>query len=149
GYRRSGAVMTQAGRVTVMAWSGSPEWKRRLTVQHADNDRQTREQARQAREQEKDRQQEHAEAQQQAAAAKTAEVERQIKTLDEVLTSTLALPPFTFKRLMTFPRTPEFDPGPLGHGLPAPGWSSFGPQQPHGLRRFLGGAVRYRRQVAE
>lgn len=67
----------------------------------------------------------------------------------EVLTSALALPPFTFKRLMTFPGTPPFDPGPLGHELPAPDWSSFTPQQPRGLRWFLGGAARYRRQLAE
>ncbi len=132
-----------------MAWSGSPEWKRRLTVPHADNDRPAREQARQAREQEQDRRREHAEARQQAAGARTAEVERQIKALEEVLTSALALPPLTFRRLMTFPPTPDFDPGPLGHGLPAPDWSSFEPQRPRGLRRFLGGAVRYRRQVAE
>ena len=140
--------MTQAGRGTVMAWSGSPEWKRRLAVQPPDDDRQAREQPWQAREREKARQQEHAEAQQQAAAAKTAEVERQITRLDEVLTSALALPPFTFKRLMTFPGTPRFDPGPLGHGLPAPDWSSFEPRQPRGLRRFLGGAASYRRQLA-
>ena len=69
--------------------------------------------------------------------------------LNEVLTSALALPPFTFERLMTFPGTPRFDPGPLGHGLPAPDWSSFEPQRPRGLRRFLGGAARYRRQLAE
>ncbi len=141
--------MTQAGRGTVMAWSGSPDWKRRLAVQHADIEGQTREQARQAREREEGRQEEYVDAQQQAAGAKTAEVERQIKTLDEVLTSALTLPPFTFKRLMTFPKTPEFDPGPLGHGLQPPDWSSFEPAQPRGLRRFLGGAARYRRQVAE
>jgi restriction system protein len=131
-----------------MAWSGSPEWKRRLVVQHADDNGPTREQARRAREQDKDRQQEHAEAQQQAAAAQTAEVERQVKTLDEVLTSALAWPPFTFERLMTFPKTPEFDPAPVGPRLHAPDWSSFEPQRPRGLRRFLGGAMRYRRQMA-
>src|ERR1700693_568046 len=76
GYRRSGAVMTQAGRGTVMAWSGSPDWKGRLAVQHADMEGQTREQARQAREREEGRQEEYA--QQRAAGAKTAEVERQI-----------------------------------------------------------------------
>jgi restriction system protein len=140
--------MTQAGRGTVMAWSGTPQWKRRLAVHHADDDWQTREQARQAREGEKGRQHERAEAQQQAADAKTAEVEQQIKTLGEVLRSALALPPFTLEGLMAFPKTPEFDPGPLSQGLPAPDRSSFEPQRPRGLRRFLGGAIRYRRQVA-
>src|SRR5260370_37429073 len=76
GYRRSGAVMTQAGRGTVMAWSGSPDWKRRLAVQHADHEGQTREQARPARDRQQGRQGGDAAAQQQAAAAKTAEVAR-------------------------------------------------------------------------
>lgn len=128
-----------------MAWSGSPEWKRRLGVPHTDGDGQTRQQA---REREKDRLQDHTEAQQQAAAAQTAEVERQATVIDEVLTSALALPPFSFDRLMTFPRTPRFDPGALGQRLPAPDWSSFEPPPPRGLRRFLGGAARYRRQRA-
>ena len=129
-----------------MAWSGSPEWKRRLAV--PDDDWHVREQERQAREREKDRRQEHAEAQQQAAGAKTAEVERQVKTLDEVLTSVLTSPPFTLEGLMIVPGTPEFDPGPLGAGLHAPDWSGFEPAPPRGLRRFLGGAMRYRHQVA-
>ena len=39
--------------------------------------------------------------------------QEQIESLDEVLTSVLALPPMSFDRLMSTPRTPEFDPGPL------------------------------------
>ncbi len=108
-----------------------------LAVQHADDEGQTREQPRQAREREKGRHEEYVEAQQQAAGAKDPlRVERQIKTLDEVLTRALTLPPFTFKRLMTFPKTPEFDPGPLGHGPQAPDWSSFEPAAPRGCAGF-------------
>jgi len=138
--------MTQAGRGTGMTWSGSPEWKRRPAVPPADGDVQTRQQP---REREKDRLQDHTEAQLQAAAAQTAEVEGQATVIDDVLASALAVPPFSFDRLMTFPRTPRFDPGALGQRLPAPDWSSFEPPPPRGLRRFLGGTARYRRQRAE
>jgi hypothetical protein len=85
-----------------MTWSGSPEWKRRPAVPPADGDVQTRQQP---GEREKDRRQDHTEAQQQAAAAQTAEVERQATVIDDVLASALAVPPFSFDRLMTFPRT--------------------------------------------
>jgi hypothetical protein len=50
---------------------------------------------------------------------------------------------------MATPRMPAFDPGPLGVARPDPDWSDFAPAEPGGLRCFLGGAVRYRRQMAQ
>jgi restriction system protein len=133
-----------------MARSGSrPEWQRRLAAQRQEEDRLERERARQAREQEEARQEEQLKSQQQAASEKTAEVERQIEILDEILTSVLSLPPLSFERLMTSPRVPRFDPGPLGLAVPGPAWSDFAPRKPTGLSRFLGGAARYRRQMIE
>ena len=66
-----------------------------------------------------------------------------------MLTSVLALPPMSFDRLMSTPRTPEFDPGPLGVAQPDPDWSDFAPPRPGGLRWLLGGAARYKRQTAQ
>jgi restriction system protein len=123
------------------------EWERRLAA-HRDDERLARER-RQEKEQEKTRQQEHLEAQQRAADEQTAAVQEQIKSLDEVLTSVLPLPPVSFDRLMVTPRTPAFDPGPLGAALPGPGWGDFAPARPGWLRRLLGGTARYKRQTAQ
>jgi restriction system protein len=102
-------------------------------------------------EQEKARQQ-HVESSQQAAQEKTAAVEQQVKVLDEILASAVALPPWSFERLVVSPKEPRFDPGPLGVALPAPAWENFAPTRPSGLRRLLGlwvGAVRYKSQLAQ
>ncbi len=77
----------------------------------------------------------------------TAAVERQIKTLDELLTSALRLAPFTFESLKVSPQPPRFDPGPLGLPLPSPEWGDFAPARPSGLSRLFRRA-RYGRQVA-
>ena len=99
-------------------------------------------------EQEKARQQ-HFESAQQAADEKTAAIEQQVKVLDEILTSALAIPPWSFERLVASPKEPRFDPGPLGAAPPAPSWEHFAPPRPTGLRRFLGRAIRYRSQQAQ
>ncbi len=124
------------------------EWERRLAA-HRDDERLARESRQQQKDQEKTRQQEHLESQQRAADEQTAAVQEQIKSLDEVLTSALPLPPVSFDRLMVTPRTPVFDPGPLGAALPGPEWSDFAPARPGGLRRLLGGTARYKRQTAQ
>jgi restriction system protein len=90
---------------------------------------------------------ERRESQQRTADGKTAAVERQIKTLDEILTSALPLAPLSFESLMISPGTPRFDPGPLGLVLPAPSWGDFAPTQPGGLSRFFRSG-RHARQVA-
>jgi len=126
-----------------------PEWQQRLTAQRQEDNWLAREKARQAREREKAHQQEHIDAQEQAAGEKTAEIERQIRTLDEVLTSVLPLPAFSFNQLRVFPGATRFDPGPLGLAVSAPDWNLFAPAEPRGLRRFLGGAARYRHQLAQ
>ena len=132
-----------------MSRSGNlAEWERRLAAQHRDDERLTRERTRREKEQEKVRQQEHLESQQRSAEEQAAAVQEQIKSLDEVLTSVLPLPPMSFDRLMVTPRTPPFDPGPLGEARPDPDWRDFAPAPPRGLRRFLGGA-RHRRQAAQ
>ena len=129
------------------------DWERRLAAQHRDDERLARERRQQEKEKEKARQQEHLESRQRTADEQTAAVQEQIESLDEVLTSVLSLPPMSFDRLMSTPRTPEFDPGPLGAAQPGPQWSDFAPAQPRGLShflgRFLGGAARYRRQTAQ
>ncbi len=133
-----------------MARSGSrSEWEPRLAAQRREDDPLARDLGRQATEPKKARQQERPETKQQAADERTAEVQRQIKMLDEILTSALPLPPLSFEELMVSPRVPRFDPGHLGLALPAPDWNNFVPVEPRGLSRFLGGAIRYGRQLAE
>lgn len=81
------------------------------------------------------------------AQEKTAAIEQQVKVLDEILASALELPPWTFERLAASPKEPRFDPGP--GPVPGPAWPDFAPVRPSGLRRLFGGAVRYKRQLAE
>jgi restriction system protein len=136
-----------------MPRSGSlSDFERRLAERHREEQRLARER-RQEKEKDKARQQEHLDAQQRAAEEQTAAVQEQIDSLDEVLTSVLALPPVSFDRLMATPRTPAFDPGPLGAAVPGPDWSDFAPARPGGLRRllgpFTGGAARRKRQTAQ
>jgi restriction system protein len=130
-----------------VARSGTrPEWQGRLAVQRGEEDRRAQERKRQARE--KARQQEHLQSRQQAAGDKTAEAERRMAVLGEVLTSVLSHPPLSFERLMARPGNLTFDPGPLGVPVSPPGWNDFAPPRPRGLSRFLSGGVRYRRQLA-
>jgi restriction system protein len=72
-----------------------------------------------------------------------------MKALDAVLTSVLPLRPLSFDRLMAVPRTPDFDPGPLGPAPAGPDWNDFAPVRTAGLGRFLGANVRQARQVTE
>jgi restriction system protein len=131
-----------------MARSGSlAALEQRLAAQRREDDRLARERRQQAGEQERLRQQEHRDSQQQAAEEETAAVQEQMKALEEVLTGALALRPLSFDRLMAVPRTPEFDPGPLGAAPPAPDWNDYTPVPPGGLGRFLGVAIRPGRQM--
>lgn len=133
-----------------MARSGSrSQWERQMAVQRREAERQAREQARLAKELEKARQQQHIDSQQRAAELKTAEVEKQIKTLDEVLTSILPLPVLAFDSLKATSVLPRFDPGSLGTAEPAPDWDDYEPPEPGGLSRLFGGSARYERQTAE
>jgi restriction system protein len=83
----------------------------------------------------------------QLAAEKTATVQRQIKALDEMLSSVLRAEPLTFDRLLAAPAIPRFDPGPLAVALAAPGWDAFAPARPTGLGR-LTGRSRYKQRLA-
>ena len=133
-----------------MARSGNlAAWEQRLAAQRREDDRLARERRQRDNEKERLRQQEHRESQQQAADEKTAAVQERMKALDEVLTSVLPLRPLSFDRLMAVPRTPEFDPGPLGPALPAPDWNDFAPDPPAGLGRLLGVTPRPARRMAE
>jgi len=145
--------LVRPGRVAAMPRSGSlPDWEHRL-AQHRDEERLVRERRQQQKDQEKTRQAEHLESQQHSADERSAAVQEQLEGLDEVLTGVLSLPPMSFDRLMSTPRTPEFDPGPLGVAAPGPDWSDFAPAPPRGLSgflgRFLGGAARHQRQTAQ
>src|SRR6266536_6318154 len=97
---------------------GSSQWERQVAAQRREAERQARERARWEKEQEKGLKQRHLESQQRAAEAKAAGVEQQIKVLDEMLTSTLPLAPFSFNRMMVTPEIPRFDPGSLGRSSP-------------------------------
>jgi restriction system protein len=133
-----------------MPRSGSlADWERRLAAQRRDEQRLARERRQQEKEKEQARQQEHLEAQQRAADEQTAAVQERLKGLDEVLSSVLPLPPMSFDRLMATPRTPPFDPGPLGVAAPGPVWGDFAPARPGWLSRLLGGGARYKRQAAQ
>jgi restriction system protein len=80
----------------------------------------------------------------QLAAEKSAIVRRQIKALDEMLNNTGVSEPFSFDRLVVKPAVARFTPGPLGVALAAPGWETYAPARPTGLRR-LTGRSRYKR----
>lgn len=128
---------------------GSSQWQRQVAAQRREAERQVRERARQEKEREKAPKQRHLESQQLAAEAKTTKVERQIKVLDDVLTSILPLAPLSFDRMMVTPQVPHFDSGSLGVSAPAPDWSQYAPPEPSGPSRLFGGAARYERRVAE
>jgi restriction system protein len=128
---------------------GSMQWERQLAAQRREAERQARERARWEKEQEKARKQRHLESQQRAAEVKTAEVEQQVKALDEVLTSILPVAPLSFDRMMAIPEIPTFHPGSLGITPPVPDWSQYAPAEPGGLSRFFGGAGRHERRIAE
>jgi restriction system protein len=133
-----------------MARSGSiAQFEQRLAAQRREEDRQARERRQREKDQDRLREQEHVESQQRAAEEQTTEVEERMKTLENVLSSVLALRPLSFDRLLATPRAPEFDPGLLGAALPAPDWADFAPAPPTGLDRFLAGSRRHARQVAE
>lgn len=128
---------------------GRSQWEREMAAQRREAERQTRDQARLVKEAEKARQQRHVQTQQHTAERKTAEVEQQIKILDEVLTGILSLPALSFDSLKVIPRLTSFDPGPLGTAEPAPDWADYAPPEPGGLSRLFGGVARYERQAAE
>ena len=133
-----------------MARSGNlADLERRLAEQRREDERLARERRQQERDRERARQQEHLESAQQDAEEQAAAVREQVKTLDEVLTSVLDLPPLTFDRLLVTPQLPGFDPGPLGVAPPAPDWSDFAPARLRGLRRFIPRGTRYQRQTAQ
>ena len=127
------------------------DWQHRLAAQRQEAEQLAAERRQQVRDRAKARQQEHLEAQQEAAAEQTAAVQERVKSLEEVLTSVLALPPMSFDRLLVTARTPPFDPGPLGTADPGPDWSDFAPAERTGLARFLKflNATRFKRQTAQ
>jgi restriction system protein len=133
-----------------MARSGSlAAWEQRLAAQRREEDRLARERRQRERDQDKIRQQEHLAAQQQAAEEQTAVVGERMKALGAVLTSVLPLPPLSFERLLAAPRTPDFDPGPLGTPVPPPDWGDYAPAPAAGLGRLLAVTTRPGRQTAE
>ena len=130
------------------ARSGSlSDLERLLVTQRRDDDRLNREQRKQDQEQEKAREQEHLESRQREADAKTAEVQEQLRVLDEILTGILPRPAMTFERLMSTAKVPAFEPGELGQVLPAPDWSEFAPVPPQGLKRLR--RARYAQELTQ
>lgn len=128
---------------------GRSEWERQQAALRRERERQAREQARLAKEREKELQQQHLAAQMRAADTKIAEVDRQVKVLDEVLAGVLGLKPLSFDELKVAPMVPSFRPGPLGDADRAPDWSSYAPLAPGALSRMFGGAARHERRTSE
>jgi restriction system protein len=142
--------MSEDRRTVGMAGSGSrSEWQRMQAAQRREAERQAREQERLAKEQQKAEQHQYLEGRQRLAEDQAAAIDRQVRTLDEALTSILPLQPLTFDRLKVVPQLPAFNPGSLGTAQPAPDWSAYAPPEPGGLNRLFGGAARRERQVAE
>jgi restriction system protein len=73
----------------------SAQWERQLAAERREAKRRARERARWEKEEDKARKQRHLESQQRAAETKTAMIERQIKILDEIMSSILPLKPPT------------------------------------------------------
>lgn len=132
-----------------MRSGGRSDWERRMAAQRREAERVAKEQARLAREREKIRKEEYLAAQQRLADAKTAALDRQVKDLDEVLTSALRLRLVSFPSLMAPSVPSRFEPGALARGKPAPNWTDFAPTEPKGLARLLGGNARYAREVTD
>src|SRR5216683_7794994 len=114
-----------------------------MAAQRREAERQAKEQARLAKDREKARKEAHLAAQQRTADAKTAAVERQVKDLDEMLTSILRLRPVSFASFMVPTVRSRFEPGALALGNPVPIWTDFAPAEPKGLTRILGGNARH------
>jgi restriction system protein len=128
---------------------GRAEWERQQAAERREAERQARELARQAKEQEKIRQQLHVESQQRTTEARTAAVQLQVRTLDEILTGVLPLPPLSFDQFEVVPNVPAFNPGHLAVANPVPDWNEYAPEQPGSLSRLFGGSARYERLVEQ
>src|ERR1700683_1430402 len=118
---------------------GQSDWQRRQAEQRREAERRAREQAKLAKEQ-------YLASQQQTADDRTADLDRQVRVLDRLLTDSLSRPPLTFQRLKVSPRMSRFEPGPLGTSAPEPAWAEYAPSEPRGLGRLLGSA-RYEREM--
>jgi restriction system protein len=119
---------------------GQSDWQRRQAEYRRQAERREREQAKLTKE-------EYLASRQQTADDKTAELDRQIRVLDGLLTDSLPRPPLTFQQLKFSPSIATFDPGPLGTSAPEPKWVEYAPLEPRGLGRLLGSA-RYEREMA-
>jgi restriction system protein len=128
--------------------SGRSDWDRQQAAIRRELERQARERARIAKEREKELQRRHLESQQKTADDMSANVDRQIVTLDEILTSVLSRRPLSFDQMRVTAQLPRFDSGPLANPGAAPDWSAFAPAPPVGLSRMFGGNARHERQVA-
>ena len=111
---------------------GQSDWQRRQAEQRREAERRAREQAKLAKEQ-------YLAAQQQTADDRTADLDRQVRVLDGLLTDSLWRPPLTFQQLKVSPRISRFEPGPLATSAPEPKWAEYAPPEPRGLGRLLGG----------
>ena len=119
---------------------GQSDWQRRQAEQRREAERSARERAKLAKEQ-------YLASQQQTADDRTADLERQMRVLDMLLTDSLPRPPLTFQQLKVSPSISRFDPEPLGTSAPEPEWAEYAPAEPKGLGRLLGGSTRYEREM--
>ena len=119
---------------------GQSDWQRRQAEQRREAERHAREQAKLAKEQ-------YLASQQQTADDGTADLDRQVRVLDRLLTDSLSRSPLTFQQLKVSASISRFDPGPLGTSAPEPEWAEYAPPEPKGFGRLLGGSARYEREM--
>lgn len=101
------------------------------------------------REEKARRAEEHLTVQRRKAADMTAEVDRQIRILDGLLTDSLSASPLTFRQLKITVQLPRFEPGQLGIASPEPEFSQFAPRRPSGMSRLVGGKARYEHEMRQ
>jgi restriction system protein len=131
-----------------MARGGRSQWERQQAAQARAAEAARKAAERQKREQEKVRQQQHLAAQARRADQRTAEVERQVQILDDLLISALQSGPVTFDMLNAKTTVPPFDAGPLGMAVPPPNWQEYAPKEPGSLARLFGGRERHAARMA-
>jgi len=80
----------------------------------------------------------------QDAIARTNAIERRVAQLENLLRSSLTQnPQISFQSLKRTPAIPPLDLGSLSTPIPAPQWTDYEPEPPHGMQRMFGGAKRY------
>ncbi len=131
-----------------MVRSGRSHWERQMAAQARATEAARKAAERQRREEEKIRHQQHIAAQARRADERTADVERQVQTLDDLLIAALRTRPLTLDLLKVTTTVAPFDPGTLAIAIPPPKWEDYAPKEPGSLARLFGGRERHSERSA-